>query len=453
MIKQENRKLYRRVFLLALPIALQNLISSCLGLLDNLMVGALGEAELAAVGVGTQLSFLHWMMLFGFTSGCSTFMAQYYGANDMHSIRKTVGFAFSVAFSVSIIFFIAANCFTGEIVSIFTDIPEALPLAEEYLRTGSPTFLLIAVTVPLTAGLRTTQQTQLPLYISTTAFLTNTIMNYILIFGNFGAPELGVRGAAVATVISRSLEAGLILFVIFALRNKIAGPLREFFGFDRKFVIPVVKNAIPTTLNESLWGLGTSMFTVAFAHMSVTAYAAVQASDTIKNVFMMAGFSIGDAALILIGQKLGERDKEEAFTLAVRLLRVDIIIGVIAGVLLALMAPVMAGFFNFTPLGNVYAIRIIWVYALFLPVNLVIGYAITGVLRGGGDTTYAMTRELACVWLIGVPIAFISTMLLNLPVYLAVLCVRAGELTEVIILVRRIFSKKWLNIVIDIDEK
>ncbi len=417
------------------------------------MVGALGEAELAAVGVGTQLSFIHWMMLFGFTSGCATFMAQYYGANDMRSIRKTVGFAFSVTFSVSILFFVAAICFTEQIVSIFTDIPEALPLAEEYLRTGAPTFLLIAVTVPLTAALRTTQQTQLPLYISTTAFVTNTVMNYILIFGNFGAPEMGVRGAATATVISRSVEAGLILIVVFAMRNKVAGPLKEFFGFNMKFVVPIVKNAFPTTLNETLWGLGTSMFAVAFAHLTVTEYAAVQASDTIKNVFTMAGFSIGDAALILIGQKLGERNKEEAFNLSIKLLRMAVIVGIVAGVLLAATAPIMAGFFNLTALGKTYIVRIILVYALFLPVSMVIAYIITGVLRGGGDTTYAMTRELACVWFIAVPLAFISTMLWHLPVYLAVLCVRAGDLTEVIILIKRIFSKKWLNIVIDIDEK
>ena len=170
------------------------------------MVGSLGEAELAAVGVAAQIYSIHWMVMFGFTSGSSTYMAQFWGANDLASIKKTTGFAMAVCFPISFVFFLLAMFCPSVLMGIFTNIPEMIELGSGYVRMASFTFLTISITVPFTAALRTTQQTHIPLIISLFVFSTNTFLNYVFIFGHFGAPKMGVVGAAFATLISRCLE-------------------------------------------------------------------------------------------------------------------------------------------------------------------------------------------------------------------------------------------------------
>ena len=448
MIWIESKTLYKKLAVVALPIAVQSLIASSLSLVDNLMVGSLGETELAAVGIAIQIFFVHWMVMFGFTSGSATFMAQFWGAGELGSIRKTIGFAVCVCMGASLFFFIAALFFPAQVMRLFTNIPEAIELGTGYIRMGALTFLTVSITVPFTSALRATQQTRIPLYISIFVFTTNTFLNYVFIFGSFGAPKLGVFGAALATAIARCVELTLVLYFVFGRKNRIAAPVREFFGWNRAFAMRIVHNAVPTTINETMWGLGTAMYTAAYARIGVTAYAAVQASNTINNLFVMAAFSIGDAALILIGERLGRGELEYGFALGKRLLRIAACVGVVCGLLLILCAKPLIGLFDFTPLGEKYTFMLLVIYGVYMPINLVNGANITGVLRSGGDTRYAMISEVLCVWLIGVPMAFFATMYLQLPIYLAVILVKLEDVVKFFIIFRRFISKKWVKNVI-----
>ena len=297
-----NRDLLGLLAKVALPIALQSLIGSSLSLIDNLMVGSLGEVELNAVGVSVQLFFIHWMLLYGFAGGSATFISQFYGVRDFKNIRKTTGFALTIAMGIGLLFFIAGFFFPEYILRIFTKYPEVIETGVGYVRIGSFTFLMLSITQPFTVALRATQQSALPLIASVTALGTNTFLNWVFIFGNLGAPALGVEGAALATAIARLLEMLIILFEVFGLRNKIAGSLKDFFGYSRDLATRIVKNALPTTTNETLWGIGTSLYIAAFARIGIAEGAAVQACNTINNMFTLAAFSVGDAILILVGQ-------------------------------------------------------------------------------------------------------------------------------------------------------
>ncbi|MCI8647298.1 MAG: MATE family efflux transporter [Firmicutes bacterium] len=447
-----KRALLKSLAVVALPIALQSLIASSLNLVDNLMVGSLGEEELNAVGVSVQIYFIHWMMLFGFTSGSATFMAQFFGAGDMRNIRKSTGFAISVNVCVSLLFFVAAMFFPQYVLRIFTSFPQIIDLGAGYVRMGAFAFLFVAVTVPFTTALRATQQTRLPLYISIVAFATNTFLNYLFIFGSFGAPKLGVMGAALATVISRFIELMLTLFVVFGRKNMLAGNLREFFSFDKAFAFRIVKNAVPTTINETMWGLGTALYVAAFARIGITEAAAVQACNTINNLFMMACFSVGDATLILVGQKLGQGKTEIAFEMSKQLLKIGTVIGICTGAGLVLCGRPLLGLFDFTDQGAEYAFRILIVYGCAMWLSLYNAIHITGVLRCGGDTRFAMLAEVLCVWCVGVPMAFLTALVFKWPIYFAVLAVKSEELVKGILLTRRFFSKKWVkNMIHDIE--
>lgn len=449
----KNGELLRMLGIVALPIALQSLIGSSLSLIDNVMVGSLGELELNAVGVSVQIFFIHWMLLFGFMGGSATFISQFYGVKDLGNIKRTTGFALTVAVGIGLLFFIAGMFFPRYILMIFTSFPEVIELGTSYVRIGSACFLFLAVTQPFTVALRATQQTKLPLYASVTAMAVNTVLNYIFIFGKFGAPALGVNGAALATVIARFVEMALILFMVFGRKNIIAGKPSEYFSYSKELAGRIFRTALPTAANETFWGIGTSLYIAAFARIGITAGAAIQACNTINNMFSLAAFSIGDAVLILVGQKLGEGKTELAYEMSKKMTILGPAVGVLLGIGVILAGDSLLTLFDFTEEGADYASKIMIVYGATLWLNVYNGIQVTGNLRCGGDTKYAMLTELGTVWLIGVPAAFITSLYLGWPIYFALLAVKGEELVKGIILTRRYLSKKWLNNVIKGIEK
>lgn len=444
----DKKKLYQSLAVVVLPIALQQLISSSLSLVDNLMIGSMGEAELAAVGLATQFYFIHWMMLFGFSSGCNTFLSQFFGTGDWKSFRKVVGFVITVAVCAGTVFFLAAMFIPETIMGIFTDDPQTIALGAVYVRTGAPCFLCIAVNVPFTAALRVSEQASIPLRNSSIAFFGNTFLNYVFIFGKFGCPAMGVKGAALATVFCRVIEVSLTLFAVFVRKNVIAAPLKEFFGWKREFVARVVRNCIPTTINESMWAAATAAYNAAYGHMSVTAFAAVQAGNTVLNLFSMAIFSLGDGMMILVGQDLGRRNFDRAFRVAREIVKVGLVVGSSAGLLLLVLSRPIAGLFNFTPEGIETLRNILIIYGFAMVLKLYNGIHVTGTLRSGGDTKFAMISELSTMWLIGVPLVYLGALYLKLPVHWVVLLSISEEVVKACILTWRFFSKKWVNNVI-----
>lgn len=447
--KIDKRRFLKTVALVATPIALQSLIGSSLNLVDNLMIGHLGELPLNAVGVSVQIFFVYWMFVFGFASGAATFISQFYGVRDLVNIRRTTGFTLTVAFAMGMVFFLAAELFPEYLLRIFTRFPEVIEAGCVYVRVGAPCFLLVPVIQSFTVALRATQQTVQPLIASCVALAMNTCMNYILIYGKLGAPAMGVAGAALATVISRCVELAIILFLVFGRKNMIAGSLKEFFSYSRDLAGRIVRNALPTTINETMWGIGTALYVAAFARISISAGAAVQACNTINNMFSMAAFSIGDAVLILVGQKLGEGKKEEAFEMSKILMKMAIIVGLVLGALTICFGRPILSLFDFSEEGAADAWRILIVYAATLFMEVYNGTMVSGTLRSGGDTRYAMITEVSTVWLIGVPLAFITSLQLGWPVYLAVLAVKTEGVVKGILLSRRYLSRKWLNTVIE----
>jgi putative MATE family efflux protein len=451
--KEENARLSRTLLRVALPIALQSLIASSLNLVDNLIVGRLGETALASVGLSVQIFFVHWMVLFGFSSGAATFMAQFWGKRDLVNIRKTVGVSVACCFTASLLlFFLPVMLMPEKILGIFTDIPAVIETGSDFVRINAITFLTVSFTVPFTAALRATQQTSLPLRISMVVFGLNTLLNYMFVYGNFGAPALGVRGSALATAVSRSIELCLVLFVVFGMKNMIAGAAREFLQWNKTLFGKITGNALPTTLNETLWGLGSSMYNAAYGRIGVTAFAAIQAGGTIQNLFILACFSLGEATLIIVGEKLGRGDLDDAVSTARKIMKICVLVGLVAGVLLFVASRGIVRLFDLTPTGAEYARRILMIYSLFLVIKIFNSAIITGVLRCGGDTKFAMFAEVGAVWCIGVPLAFIGALWLRLPVYYVVLLVHVEEFVKTFLTGYRFLSNKWVkNLVRDVE--
>ena len=442
--KALNKKLVK----IATPIAIQGIVSATLSMVDNIMVGFLGETELASVGVGSQLFMVHYLVLFGILSGSATFMAQFYGTKDMGNIRKVIGFDFTLLAVLGAVLFILVNCFTDGILSVYTEDPAVRALAAQYVRINSLSFLLLAVSSPLEMAFKATQQVRIPMLISNVIFFTNIAINYVLIFGKLGFPKMGVAGAAIGTISSRIIEVLMNSFFAFRTRNEFCGKLRSYFGWDRELVKRIIKNATPTTVNEFFWSFGQTMYVAAFSRISTTAYAAYQAANSIFNIFNFAAFSIGDAALILIGEKLGEGDMDYTWKLSKHLIKASLVAGLIIGAITILLSQPLSGIFKLTDMGKMYTRYILIVFGATMAADLLNGLQIAGILRAGGDTKFAMISESACIWLIAVPLAFTASLVWHLPVHLARLVTRTEMIIRGAILAKRYLSKKWMNTVI-----
>ncbi|MBQ6439051.1 MAG: MATE family efflux transporter [Mogibacterium sp.] len=442
--KALNRKLVK----IATPIAIQGIVSATLSMVDNIMVGFLGETELAAVGVGSQLFMVHYLVLFGILSGSATFMAQFYGTKDMSNIRKVIGFDFTLLAVLGAVCFILVNGFTDGILSVYTEDPAVKELAAQYVSINSLAFLLLAVSAPLEMAFKATQQVKIPMTISTVIFFTNITINYVLIFGKLGFPKLGVAGAAIGTLSSRIIEVLMNSYFAFRSKNEFFGKVRSYFGWDRELIKRIIKNATPTTINEFFWSFGQTMYVAAFSRISTTAYAAYQAANSIFNIFNFAAFSIGDAALILIGEKLGEGDMEYTWKLSKHLIKASVLAGTVIGAITILLSGLLSGVFNLTDDGKLYTKYILIVFGATMAADLFNGLQIAGILRAGGDTKFAMISESLCIWFIAVPLAFIASLVWHLPVHMALLVTRTEMLIRAAILTKRYISKKWMNTVI-----
>lgn len=440
-----DKAFYKRLFTVAVPIALHGVITSSLTLLDNLMVNQLGETELAAVGLATQGFNLEWLVIFGFCSGCATFYTQFWGVQDVKNIKKVIGIALMTCFGVGLIFFTAGFFFPVQVLNLFTDSAEVAVLGSEYLKTASVNFLLIGLTQPIMYAMLSTEQTKIPLYVSMASFFVDLGFNYLLIFGKFGFPQLGLRGAAIATVMSRTLEFIIAVFLLLGKKNILSGKIKEFFSFTKEFAVRVYKNAVFTCMHETLWSLAMTVQNAAYGHMGVSAFAAMQATATVMDLFQFAGYSIGDASLIFVGECLGRNEVKEAKETSKKLLQACLIFGCFLSAILILLRNPILSLFKLSDLGFFYARRLILVRCLYLPVYLLVVLMVSGVLRAGGDTRFAAIAELSCMWLWLVPAAFFFGLYLKLPVYLVLLIAQAEEFVKITITLLRYKSGKWLK--------
>jgi len=440
-----EEKFSKKLLRVALPISGQSLIAASLNLVDTIMVGRLGESSVAAVGFSGQFTFVFWMVLFGFTGGTITYMAQFFGKGDFVNIRRVAGIAVTVAFLIGIAFFCVGFFAPAAVLRIYTDIPEVIDMGIPFMRLISFVFLTWSIVVPLTASLKATQQTSIPFKISIVVFSTNTALCILLINGYFGAPRMGLMGAATATVISRCLELVLYLVVIFGRKNVLAGPIRQFFNWTRELFANVLRNSIPTMTNEMLWSIGVSMYIAAYGRMGVTEAASVQAGNTIFNLFSLACYAVGDAMLILCGEKLGQGKTEEAFELAKKILRLAVQLGLIAGGILIGMSFFIVRAFLFSEQGWHYTTAILIVYGITMFVKIHNGAILTGALRAGGDTRIGMLLDIGTVWCVGVPLAFIGALALHIPIYWVVALVQADEIVKFFLMRWRFNTRIWVK--------
>ncbi|WP_353096609.1 MATE family efflux transporter [Tissierella praeacuta] len=442
----KNKKFLRDMLAIAIPIALQNLITSSLNMVDTLMISELGKSSISAVGLANQLFFFYSLIIFGINSGSSIFISQFWGKKDIKSIKKVLGLAVSLSALAGFIFTIVAFFFPEMIMKFFIDDETVIKLGCDYLRVVSLSYIITGIGFAFSIASRSIEKPEMPMIVSAISFITNTIFNYLLIFGNFGFPELGVKGAAYGTLIARIVEISFIFYFVYTGVKPLAASLRELTDWTKEFVSRYLKTTYPVIINEAFWALGQVMYNVAYAKIGVEATAAVQVAGTIQNIFFVLVRGLGNACTVMVGNKIGAGDEEEAYSYATQFLTMSTLIGLVLGAVLSLTPDTTLKLFrNLEP--DVYNLsrKLLFISGLFYFIRTFNSTLIVGVLRGGGDTTFSMYLEMGSVWLVGVPLAFIGVLLLKLPVHVVFILVSAEEIIKAAIGLPRVKSKRWIR--------
>ena len=424
-----DKAFYKAVFAIVIPIIIQNSITSFVSLLDNVMVGQLGTEQMSGVAIANQLIFIYNICIFGGTSGASIYGAQFFGAKDYENMRAAMRFKLYIGAGIFLLIGAAFYFFDAPLISLYLNdadnpamVGVTLAAGQEYLFVMLFGLLPFALSTAYSSTLREAGETVLPMISGVAAVITNVIFNYILIFGRLGAPKMGVTGAAVATVISRFVELGII--VIASHRDKI----RYFYlqGLYRTWRVPgalirrIAVRGLPLLMNETLWSVGMSYLAQLYSVRGLTVVAANNISSTVNNLFNTAVYAMGNAVAIMVGQALGADDAEGAKKTAWRLICFGVALSLVMGALLAVASPFIPHIYNTTADVRSLATVFMLILACTMPF-MAFSHCCYFTLRSGGKTGLTFLFDCVPIWLVNIPIVFFLVHFTDTPIALVFL--------------------------------
>lgn len=440
-----DRKFLSNMLKIALPIMIQNLVTSSLNMADTIMVGKLGEVQIASVGIANQYFFLFTMILTGLCGGCSVFISQYWGKKDFANIKRMLGLGLASALFVSVVFMAAGFISTDAIISLFNKDSIVIDLGGKYLFIVLFSYIFTAVTFVYGYSLRSIGDTVAPLIVNIAALLCNVFLNYVLIFGKLGAPALGVEGAAIATLIARVLEAIILVILVYKDNGVLAANASELLDLSRDFFKKSYNIILPVLLNDVLWAMASLIYSVVYGRMGTGATAAIQICNTVSNMFMVVTFGMASASAIMVGNSIGEGKEDQAVDYAKKLMAVSLIVSIILGLSLALTAPLILDLFNISIEVRSSTLIMLYIISFIFVIRFLGMVIIVGILRGAGDARSSLIIEGLTMWFIGVPLTIMGAFLFKLPVHLVYALAILEEVVKFILGLMRLKSRKWIN--------
>ena len=440
-----DKKFFSQMLRLASPIILQQLIFSSLGMIDTVMIGHLGDASVAAVGVANQVFFLATLLYFGITSGAAIFTAQYWGRKDIPRIQQILGLSLVISLVGGAVFTLVAIGYPQAVLQIYSADPEVISLGGEYLQITALSYIFTAITYSFSVILRSINNVKLPMMTSLFALSLNSLLNFGLIFGNFGLPALGVKGAAIATVTARLFEAFLIVFLVYRKQLPLAARPAALVKWDKIQLGKFFQTTLPVIITEIIWSLGTTTYTVVYAHISTEAIAAYNIALSVDRLIFVIFIGLGNACAIMIGNKIGEGEKDAATLFGKKYLLLGITAALALGLLMLLVKNPLLSLFGVTPETTLLAKNTLLVMIFSLPVRTMNLILLIGILRSGGDTYYAFFIDAGVIWIVGVPMAYLGAYLLHLPVYWVYLMVISEEVVKVSLGLIRFSKGRWIH--------
>ena len=440
----KQQSFFQSVIRIAIPVALQSMLQSSFSMIDQVMVGQLGSRSIAAVGIAGKFAFLYSVVIGAITAIAGIMLAQYIGQKDHKAADRSLCVNLLVAGGLGIAFTLLSTLLPGQIMRLYSDDADAVGVAASYLHIIASTYLPIGVASTLSVMLRCNDRAKAPLYAAIASALTNTGLNYVLIFGKLGVPALGVQGAAIASVVSQLVN---VLTVALFFRSLLLKRQEQFLisirmsSMERRQYLVML---LPVVVNEFLWGLGQNVFTVIYSHIGTQEVAAVALISPMESLLIGALSGFAQAAGILIGKRLGEEEYDKAYGESKRLMGYGLIGSVTLSLLLILLKGYYVRIYNVEDYVRQTAQWLLVAFAVLAPFkvqNMILG---GGIIRSGGKTKYIMWIDLMGTWLIGVPLGFLAARPLCLPVAWVYFVIGLEEVVRWMISVWLFRSRKWM---------
>ncbi len=446
---KSKKKFYKQLVTIAVPIAIQSMISSSVNMADVFMIGKLGATKLAALGLANQIMFLMALLLYGINSGTAVFMSQFWGRKDKKNLHKVLGIALIASIFVGTIFFLGGQFAPKFLIRIYSPDIEVINLGASYLKLVSWSYIITAISMVYGIQLRSVGILKLGVYTSVISLIVNIFFNYILIFGRLGFPELRIEGAAIATLIARVTEMIIIVGLVYKNKYPLACRVKEMLRIDIKFLKKLALTTAPVIANEMLWALGMTAYAMVYARMSTESVAVINIVDSIARILFTGFFGIASATAVMIGHKIGEKEEEEAIKYGYLLGKISIYIGIVTGVIMVIIIKPLLSFYNLEVEVYDLVVKTTYILAILTPFKSFTATTVVGILRAGGDVKYCLILDITALWLVGVPLVIYGGLTLDLPIYIVYGLAGSEEVIKFIFSVRRVISKKWIRNLIE----
>lgn len=448
---RQGRGFYRSAIALMLPMILQNLVTNCMALADSFMVGALGETELAAVTMANSVFYVLSLIIFGIQSGTGVLVAQYYGKGRLDAINRIMGMGYYVSLGLTALIALLAFFFPMQLMQLVTNNPDLWEPGAEYARIVGFSYVCMAFSGVYIAVQRSMENPGLGAILLTVSGALNILLNYMFIFGKWGAPAMGCAGAAVATLLSRVLEVLVVTGCFFRSKRLPVKPglmLRP----GRIIAGDFIKYSLPVVLNEGMWSLAMSLFSIIMGHMpnSTPILAAYTIAGNIDRMAAVALFAAGNAAAVIIGRDIGCGDTKEIYGKGVALNFVCFVTGIISmGLLLTIRATLLDGFIfplmDISAEAGELAKMMLAFIAVVMPLRSLNLCNIVGVFRGGGDVRFGLICDIGPLYCVCLPAAALCGLVFGLGITAVYVCICLDDFCKVFLCLPRLRSGKWIN--------
>ena len=448
---RQGRGFYRSAIALMLPMILQNLVTNCMALADSFMVGALGETELAAVTMANSVFYVLSLIIFGIQSGTGVLVAQYYGKGRLDAINRIMGMGYYVSLGLTALIALLAFFFPMQLMQLVTNNPDLWEPGAEYARIVGFSYVCMAFSGVYIAVQRSMENPGLGAILLTVSGALNILLNYMFIFGKWGAPAMGCAGAAVATLLSRVFEVLVVTGCFFRSKRLPVKPglmLRP----GRIIAGDFIKYSLPVVLNEGMWSLAMSLYSIIMGHMpnSTPILAAYTIAGNIDRMAAVALFAAGNATAVIIGRDIGCGDTKEIYGKGVALNFVCFVTGIISmGLLLTIRATLLDGFIfplmDISAEAGELAKMMLAFIAVVMPLRSLNLCNIVGVFRGGGDVRYGLICDIGPLYCVCLPAAALCGLVFGLGITAVYVCICLDDFCKVFLCLPRLRSGKWIN--------
>ncbi|MDD6207731.1 MAG: MATE family efflux transporter [Clostridiales bacterium] len=445
-MNSSQKKVYQKELLaIGLPVTLQSIFQASYSLVDQLMVGSLGTVSIAGSGLGAKFSSLVSVTLSAVAAVASILIAQYHGKQDREGINRSFFSCLYISVLVLLLFALPAFCIPEIIMGFYSEDAETIRMGAVYLKLIAVSYIPMNVTLMCSAFFRSVEKSRYPLYASILSMAVNLLGNYLLIFGKFGCPRLGLQGAAYGTLIARTLEALLLVSLMAVQQKKGEIRLRPVSLREKGIYGSISVMIVPILLNEFLWSLGENIYAGIYGRLGTDALAAMTLTNPLQAMFIGMFSGVSSAAAVMVGKRLGSNDNEGAYVVSKYLMKTGVLGSLVVSVLLVLLIPFYVKWFSIGP--EVARLTKYIVYALALVLfakitNMILG---GGILRSGGRTRITLCVDLVGTWVFGVPLGLLAAFVFHLPIYMVYFILSLEEVIRLIISIFLFRSKVWMQ--------